>query len=278
MEVDELQKIARKIRKDVVKMLGKAGSGHPAGSLGVVDILVALYFRIMSHNPRKPDWQERDRFILSNGHVCPALYAVLAHAGYFPISKLKTLRKLSSGLQGHPERVRLKGIETTSGPLGCGLAQAAGVALAARMDNKRFRVFCLTSDGEHDEGNHWEAVGFANKYKLSNLTCILDRNMIQLSGPTEEIMPLEPLSEKYKAFNWNVVEIDGHDFQAIINAVEEARAYYQGPSVIIAKTVPGKGVSFMEGKWEWHGKVLNPEELKQALKELGGLRIQSKLK
>jgi transketolase len=206
--------------------------------------------------------------ILSNGHVCPAQYAALAHAGYFASSKLLKLRKFGSPLQGHPERVRLAGVETTSGPLGCGLAQAVGIALAAKMDNKRYRTYCIVSDGEHDEGNHWEAVLLASKYKLSNLTLFVDRNGIQIDGPTEKILPLEPLIEKYKAFGWNVFEIDGHNFEEIISSAERARAYYEGPTAIIAKTTPGKGVSFMENDYRWHGKAPTRQEEKLALAEL----------
>lgn len=249
-------------------MLLKAGSGHSAGPLGMADIFTALYFNIMNHDPKKPDWEERDRLILSNGHICPARYAAMAHAGYFPHEWLWKLRRLDSPLQGHPERTRLPGVETTSGPLGSGLAQASGVAYAARMDGTHFRVFCLTSDGEHDSGNHWEAVAFAGKYNLSNLTVFVDRNNIQLDGYTEEVMPLEPLADKYRAFNWNVLEINGHNFNEIIDAVEHARAVYENPTVIIAHTIPGKGVSFMENLPEWHGKPPNPEEAKRALHEL----------
>ena len=223
MAIEELREKAKEIRIDIIRMLERAGSGHTAGSLGVVEILTALYFSLMNHDPKNPGWEDRDRFVLSNGHVCPALYAVLAHAGYFSHNELWTFRKFGSPLQGHPERKRLPGIETTSGALGCGLAQAVGIALASRMDNKRFRVYCMVSDAEHDEGNHWEAVMFAAKYKLSNLTLFVDRNKIQLSGDTEDIMPLEPLGEKYKSFNWNVVEADGHDFEVIIDAVKAAR-------------------------------------------------------
>ncbi|GAG07158.1 unnamed protein product, partial [marine sediment metagenome] len=261
---------ARAIRRDIIRMLVKAGSGHPAGSLGMTDVFTALYFSIMNHDPKKPNWKERDRLILSNGHICPARYAAMAHAGYFPISELKTLRKLGSRLQGHPERTKLLGIESTSGPIGSGLAQAAGYAYAARMDDKRFRVFCITSDGEHDEGNHWEAVLFAGKYKLSNMTVFLDRNNIQSDGRTEDILPLEPLREKYMAFNWHVIGVDGHNMEEIINAVSRARAMYEKPTMIIARTIPGKGVSFMENLPEWHSKVPSKEEAKKALDELRG--------
>ncbi len=267
-EVKELEIKANKIRQDIIKMLATAGSGHAAGSLGMADIFTALYFEIMTHNPKRPNWKNRDRIILSNGHICPARYATMAQAGYFPISELKTLRELGSRLQGHPERLRLPGLETTSGPLGCGLAQAAGIAYAARMDEARFRIFCITSDGEHDSGGHWEAVMFIGKNELSNLTTFVDRNNIQIDGHTEDVMPLEPLKEKYEAFNWSVIEIDGHDMEEIIKAVTKARLDYQKPTIIIANTVPGKGVSFIENLPEWHGKAPNKEEAEKALEEL----------
>lgn len=268
LEVVELQKIANEIRCDIIKMLVAAGSGHSAGPLGMADVFTALYFEIMNHDPKDPFWEERDRLILSNGHICPVRYATMAHAGYFPITELKTLRKLGTRLQGHPERLRLPGVETTSGPLGSGLAQATGYAYASRMDKKRFRVFCICSDGEQDEGNNWEAAMFAGKNNLSNLTVIIDRNNIQIDGYTEDVMPLEPLDDKYKAFGWHVLHIDGHNFEEIVNAVNHARAVYENPTVIIAHTIPGKGVSFMEGKFEWHGKPPNKDEAKIALKEL----------
>jgi len=270
VSIEELEKKAKEIRREIIKMLAKAGSGHSAGSLGMADIFTALYFSIMNHDPKKPNWKERDRLILSNGHICPARYAAMAHAGYFPISELKTLRKFNSRLQGHPERTKLPGVETTSGPIGSGLAQAAGYAYAARMDDKRFRIFCITSDGEHDTGNHWEAVLFAGKYKLSNLTAFLDRNKIQIDGHTEDVLPLEPLREKYVAFNWHVIGVDGHNMEEITNAVSRARAMYEKPTMIIAHTIPGKGVSFMENLPEWHGKAPDKEEAKKALDELKG--------
>ncbi len=263
-----LTQIAKEVRREILKMIFLAGSGHPAGSLSATDLLVTLYFGVMNHDPKNPSWEERDRFILSNGHVCPALYAVLAKAGYFKTEELKKYRKLGSRLQGHPERTRLPGIETTSGPLGEGLAQAVGMALAAKMDEKRFRIFCLTSDAEHQEGNHWEAVLAGAKYKLANLTLLVDRNGIETSGSTEEVMPLEPLKEKYRAFNWNTLEIDGHDFSEIDGALEKAKAYYEGPTVIIAKTISGKGVSFMEEDYRWHSQVPTREQLEEALREL----------
>lgn len=268
MTIEELEKKANAIRKDIIKMLLEAGSGHSAGPLGTADIFTALYFEIMNHDPKKPDWEERDRLFLSCGHIVPVRYVTMAHAGYFPKTKLATLRKLGSPLQGHPERTRMSGLESTSGPLGEGLAQAAGYAYAARMDSMRFRVFCITSDGEHDAGNHWEAVLFAGKNNLSNLTLFVDRNNIQIDGHTEDVMPLEPLEEKYKAFNWHVLHIDGHNIEEIIEAVNHARAVYEDPTAIIAHTIPGKGVSFMENLPEWHGKPPKRDEAKKALHEL----------
>lgn len=268
MTKEELQKIAKEVRKDIVKMIYDAGSGHPAGSLGMADLVTALYFAILNHDPKNPNWDERDRLFLSNGHICPVIYSAMQRAGYFPSSELKKFRKFGSFLQGHPERIKLAGIESTSGPLGEGLAQACGYALAGRLDEKRFRVYVITSDGEHDEGNHWEAVMFASKYKLSNLTLFVDRNQIQSDGLTEEIMPIDPLKEKYQAFNWNVIEIDGHNFEEIINAVNQARSEYQKPTVIICNVISGKGVSFMEEDYKWHAKGILKEELEQALNEL----------
>ena len=268
IEVEDLQKQALKIRKDIIKMLLEAKSGHSAGPLGMTDVFTALYFNILNHRPEDPAWEDRDRLFLSCGHIAPVRYATMANAGYFPKTWLSKLRKLDSPLQGHPERLRLPGVETTSGPLGSGLAQASGYAYAARMDNKRFRTFVIMSDGEQDAGNTWEAVLFAGKYKLSNLTAFIDRNNIQIDGHTEDIMPLEPLEEKYEAFNWHVLHIDGHNFREIIDAVGHARAVYEKPTVIICHTIPGKGVSFMEGMYEWHGKPPNEEEAKKALHEL----------
>lgn len=268
---------AVKIREDIIKELVAAGSGHSAGPLGMADVFTALYFHILKHDPKKPLWPERDRLVLSNGHICPVLYATLARAGYFPLEELKTLRKLGSRLQGHPHRGALPGVETTSGPLGSGISQAIGFALAARLDKRKYRVFCLTSDGEHQEGNTWEAIMFAGKEKLSNLTVIIDRNNIQIDGFTEDIMPLNSLRAKYEAFNWHVLEIDGHNFEAIIAAAAEAKAIHEQPTVIIAHTIPGKGVDFMENDYLWHGKPPKPEEAKVALRELRTLagRIRS---
>lgn len=267
-KLQALEKKAREIRIDIIKMLVEAGSGHSAGPLGMADIFTALYFHILKLDPKKPDWEQRDRLVLSNGHICPVLYTTMAHAGFFPIEQLKTLRKLGSRLQGHPHRSALPGLETTSGPLGSGLSQACGMALSGKLNKASWRVICLTSDGEHDEGNTWEAVLFAGKYKIHNLTALMDRNNIQIDGFTENIMPLEPVRAKYEAFGWHVIEIDGHNMQQIIDAFNEASAIFEKPTMIIAHTVPGKGVSFMENRFEWHGKPPNKEEAEFALKQL----------
>lgn len=275
-ELKDLELKADAIRIDIIKMLLEAGSGHSAGPLGMADIFTALYFKVLNIDPQKPEWPERDRLVLSNGHICPVLYATLAHRGFFPIEELKTLRKLGSRLQGHPHREALPGLETTSGPLGSGLSQACGMALVARMDQKSWRVYCLMSDGEHDEGNTWEAVMFAGKYKINNLVAIVDRNNIQIDGHTEDVMPLDDLKAKYEAFNWHVLEIDGHNIQAIIDAFNMAKTIFEKPTVIIAHTIPGKGVDFMENLPEWHGKPPNADEAKKALHELRTL--QGKIK
>lgn len=277
-----LEEMANIIRQDIIKMLVEAGSGHSAGPLGMTDIFTAFYFHILNHNPKAPNWENRDRLILSNGHICPVRYVAMAHAGYFPIEELKTLRKINSRLQGHPHRATLPGVETTSGPLGSGLSQAIGMALAARLDKKKFRVYCLMSDGEHDAGNSWEAVMFAGKNRLNNLTVVIDRNNIQIDGFTEDVMPLESLREKYESFRWHVLEVDGHNIEEFVAAVNEAKAIYEKPTVIIAHTVPGKGVDFMENRFEWHGippGVSNvpgappkEEQMKVALAELRTLR------
>jgi transketolase len=253
MSVLDLEKRANQLRQDVIEMLVAAGSGHSAGPLGMADVFAALYFQILHHDPKKPDWAERDRLILSNGHIVPIRYAAMARAGYFPVRELKTLRKLGSRLQGHPERVRLPGLETTSGPLGSGLSAACGMALALRMDGKRPRVYCVTGDGELDEGNIWEAVMFGGKNRLSNLTVIVDRNNIQIDGPTEQIMPLGDVAAKWREFGWHAVEIDGHNIQAVIDACNMAKAVEDRPTVIVAHTIPGKGVDYMENDYRWHG-------------------------
>lgn len=253
MTIGQMERKANEIRQDIISMLVAAGSGHSAGPLGMADVFTALYFAVLHQKPKDPDWPERDRLVLSNGHICPVLYATMAHAGYLPRSELKTLRALGTRLQGHPHRTALPGIETTSGPLGSGLSQAVGMALAGRIDKARWHVYCLTSDGEHDAGNTWEAVLLAGKHRLSNLTAIMDRNNIQIDGPTEEILPLESLRAKYEAFNWHVIDVDGHNIEMIVNATNEARAIREKPTMILAHTIPGKGVSYMEGDYRWHG-------------------------
>ena len=267
-EILSLEKKAKHVRETVLQMLVKARSGHTAGPLGMADIFTAFYFHILRHDPQNPAWEERDRLILSNGHIVPVRYATMAHAGYFPVAETLTLRTFGTRFQGHPERLRLPGMETTSGPLGEGLAQAAGMAYALRMDGKKNRIYCITSDGEHDEGNTWEAIMFAGKNKLSNLTVIIDRNNIQIDGTTEEVMPLESLHAKYYAFNWHVLEVNGHDFQQFIAAVEEAKTIFEKPTVIIAHTIPGKGVPEIEFDYHWHGKPPTKEEGGRFLKEI----------
>lgn len=267
-QVHELEKRAEELRETVITMLVAAGSGHTAGPLGMADIFAAFYFHILNHDPKHPDWEERDRLILSNGHIVPIRYAAMAHAGYFPVEECATLRKFGSRLQGHPERTRLPGLETTSGPLGEGLSQASGMAYALRMDGKKPRVYCLMSDGEQEEGNIWEGAMFAGKHKLSNLTAVMDRNNIQIDGMTEDVMPLEPIADKYRAFNWHVLEVNGNDIPAFIAAIEEAKAIHEKPTMIIAHTIPGKGVSDIEFDYHWHGKPPTKEEGKKFLKEI----------
>lgn len=266
---EELELKANDIRQDIIKMLEHAGSGHSAGPLGLADIFTALYFDILKHDPEKPNWNERDILVLSNGHCVPVRYATMAHAGYFDISELLTLRKFGSRLQGHPERLRLPGLETTSGPLGSGLSQAVGMALALRMNKAHHRwVYVVMSDGEQDEGNIWEAAMLAKKYALGNLIAITDRNNIQIDGPTEIVMPLEDLKAKWEAFGWHVIEIDGNNIEAIIDACAMGRAVVEKPVMILAHTVPGKGVDFMEYEFSWHGKPPDHDQAKLALKEL----------
>lgn len=268
LNIKQLERRANQIRQDIIRMLEHAGSGHSAGPLGMADIFTALYFNIANLNPKKPNWPNRDRIFLSHGHICPVLYATMARRGYFPLKELDTLRKLGSRLQGHPHRPALPGLENTSGPLGQGLSQACGSALAAKLNNQKHWVYCLMSDGEHNEGQTWEAVMFAGKNRLAHLTAFLDRNNIQIDGYTEDVMPLEPLREKYEAFNWHVIEIDGHNMAEIIAAANQAKAIVEKPVMIIAHTIPGKGVSFMEYDFNWHGKPPSPSEAKKALKEL----------
>ena len=279
-EIKQLQDNARKIRVDVIEMVTEAGSGHTGGPLGMADVFSALFFHILKIDPKNPNWKERDRLVLSYGHICPVLYATMAEAGFFPTSELKTLRKLGSRLQGHPHRTALPGLETTSGPLGSGLSQSVGMALAGKLDKSKWRVFCLMSDGEQDEGNTWEGVMMAGKYKLNNLVALMDRNNIQIDGNTEDIMPLDDVVAKYKAFNWHVIEIDGHNFSEIVEAYESAKTVTDKPTMIIAHTIPGKGVSFMENRYEWHGIPPDIQEVvgapvkgKQSSKALEELNI-----
>ena len=276
-KIKELEEKANEIRQSVIEMLLEAGSGHSAGPLGMADIFTAFYFHILNHDPKNPDWEERDRLVLSNGHICPILYAAMAHSGYFPVEELKTLRKLGSRLQGHPHREWLPGLETSSGPLGSGLSQALGMAIAMRMSankdegktpDKTNWVYCFMGDGELDCGQVWEAVMMAGREKLHNLIAIVDRNNIQIDGFTEDIMPLEPLKEKFESFGWHVLEIDGHNFEAINDAVNEAKAVFEKPTMIIARTIPGKGVDFMEREFSWHGIPPNKEQADKALHQL----------
>ena len=266
-----LEEKAVAIRESIIESLLAAGSGHTAGPLGMADIFTALYFHILNHKPKEPDWEERDRLVLSNGHICPILYATMAHSGYFSVSELKTLRKFGSRLQGHPHRDFLPALETSSGPLGSGLSQAVGMALADRLDrgvsSGRF-FYCLMSDAEQEIGQIWEAAMLAGKEKLHNLIGIIDRNNIQIDGFTEDVMPIEPLKDKWAAWNWHVQEIDGHNLEEIVDAVGKAKAVFNQPSIIIARTIPGKGVHEFERKYEWHGKPPNKEEGIMALNEL----------
>jgi transketolase len=284
----ELEIKANDIRISIIEMLIEAKSGHTAGPLGMADIFTLLYFHALTHDPKRPDWADRDRLVLSNGHICPVLYATMAHAGYFPVEELKTLRKFDSRLQGHPHREWLPMLETSSGPLGSGLSQAVGMALADRIDNSNSTsktIYALLSDGEHDEGNTWEAVLLAGKEKLHNLIAIVDRNNIQIDGYTEDIMPLGDLGAKYEQFGWHVQEIDGHNFWEINNAIFKAKAVYEKPSVIIARTIPGKGVKEFEHDYRWHGnppglgptdKIPKDKQGEVALKELRTLGGQIK--
>jgi transketolase len=264
----ELELKANDIRQDVLKMLTTAGSGHSAGPLGMADIFTALYFHILTHNPKRPNDPNRDRLMLSNGHIVPIRYATMAHAGYFPLEELKTLRKLGSRLQGHPEILMLPGLENTSGPLGDGSPQSVGAAYTAKMDKLPWHTYCIMSDGELAAGITWEAALFAGKHRLHNLTWIIDRNNIQIDGYTEDIMPLEPLRDKFEAFGFTVLEIDGHNIREFVDACDRAKATWETPTVIIAHTIPGKGVGFMEFEPVWHGKPPKDGELTDALKDL----------
>ncbi len=270
LSINELELKANDIRIDIIAMLEHAGSGHSAGPLGLADIFTALYFDVLKHDPMKPNWKERDILVLSNGHCVPVRYVAMAHAGYFKREELKTLRQFGSRLQGHPERTKLPGLETTSGPLGSGLSQAAGMALAMRMDNQSTHrwIYVVMGDGELDEGNVWEAAMLCGKYKLQNIIGIIDRNNIQIDGPTEAVMPLEDLKAKWESFGWHVLEVDGNNIEQVIDVCTMARAIVEKPVMIIAHTIAGKGVDFMEYDFHWHGKPPNPEEAKKALHEL----------
>lgn len=267
MTTKELEKKANEIRKDVIKMILEAKSGHPAGSLGMADVFTALYFGdVVKYNAKDSKWEERDRVILSNAHICPVWYAVLAHAGCFPVKELITLRKLGTRLQGHPSKDHLEWMETSAGSLGQGLSIACGMAYSfTKFDDKKNWVWCLSSDGEHNEGSMWEAAMFAGKNKLFNLTQIMDRNNIQIDGYTEDVMPIEPLREKYEAFGWHVLDVDGHNVEEIIDACNKSKTIFEKPTLIIAHTIPGKGVDFMEWEFSWHGKNPCSEEAKTAL-------------
>jgi len=266
-----LEEKAIDVRKSIIEMLVEAKSGHTAGPLGMADVFTAFYFHILKHDPQNPFWEDRDRVVLSNGHICPVLYSAMAHAGYFPVEELKTLRKFGSRLQGHPHREWLSMLETSSGPLGEGLSQAVGMAMVDRLDrgqNSNRNFYCFLGDGELNEGQVWEAIMLAGKEQLHNLVAVIDRNNIQIDGFTETVMPLEPLPEKFKAFNWHVLEIDGHNMEAIVDAVEEAHTIFEKPTVIIAHTIPGKDVDLFENDYKWHGNPPNKEQGANALAEL----------
>ncbi|MSP78156.1 MAG: transketolase [Dehalococcoidia bacterium] len=266
-ELERLRGIARQMRRDIVLMTSEANSGHPGGSLSAVEILAALYFHFLKHDPENPSWPDRDRFIMSKGHASPVIYSALARSGYFPVEELMTYRKLNSRLQGHPKH-ETPGVEVSSGSLGQGLSFGIGCALSARLDNKLYRTYVLLGDGECDEGQVWEAAMSAAHYKVDNLTAYVDRNGIQNDRFTSQVMELEPLSDKWRAFGWQVFEIDGHDLAQVIDATNQANAVRGKPAVIIARTVKGKGVSFMENNPDFHGRAANKEELPVALKEL----------
>ncbi|MDI6711159.1 MAG: transketolase [Thermoanaerobacterales bacterium] len=269
MDIAALEQKAREIRRHIIRMVGTAGSGHPGGSLSAADIVTALYFAVMRLDPARPDWPDRDRFVLSKGHAAPVLYAALAERGYFPVDELGTLRKLGTRLQGHPDMKKLPGVEMSTGSLGQGLSAANGMALAAKLDGKDYRVYVLLGDGEIQEGQVWEAAMAAAHYKLDNVTAIVDFNGYQIDGPVTEVMNPEPIAAKWWAFGWRVLEIDGHDMRAILTALDEARATEGRPAVIVARTVKGKGVSFMEGQVDWHGKAPKEDQVRAALAELG---------
>ena len=270
-DIDEatLRAIAREVRKDILKMTTNVNSGHPGGAMSATDVIVTLYYFKMKHDPLNPEWEERDKFVLSKGHVCPALYSVLARCGYFPMEELMKFRKIDGELQGHPDMRKTPGIEISTGSLGHGIGAAIGMAMMAKLDRKDTRIYCMIGDGEAQEGSVWEASMAASHYNLDNLCVILDNNNLQIDGPVDEVMSIYPVLEKWQAFGWHVIEIDGHNYSEIIDALLEAENVKYKPTMIISKTVKGKGVSFMENRAEWHGKALPPDLLKEALKELG---------
>ena len=265
--IDEIGSKARRLRREVIRMVGTAGSGHPGGALSAADMVACLYFWEMRYDPQRPDWPERDRFVLSKGHAAPLLYAVLAESGFFPQEMLGTLRRLGSPLQGHPDMRKLPGVEASTGSLGQGIGWAVGMALAARLDRRDSRVYVLLGDGELEEGMVWEAVMAASHYRLGNLVALIDNNGLQIDGPLYEVMSVEPIGDKFRAFGWETCEIDGHDIGAILRTLNEARQVKDRPFAIVARTIKGKGCSFMEGQVDWHGKAPTQEELERALLE-----------
>jgi len=272
-ELKKLKETAREVRINIIKMLTEAGSGHPGGSLSIADILTVLYFHKMRHDPKNPKWDQRDRFVLSKGHGVPTQYAVLAKSGYFSEEELMSLRKTGSRLQGHPDRSRLPGMEASTGSLGQGLSIAVGMAVAGKMDKKNYRIYCMVGDGESQSGQIWEAAMCAAKYKLDNLTAVLDYNKIQLDDRVSIVMEIEPVKDKWRSFGWNVIEIDGNDIPKIIDALDDAEKVKGNPTIIIAHTVKGKGVSYMEDNVDWHGKAPSKELAEQAIKELESIEI-----
>ncbi|MCC7201893.1 MAG: transketolase [Nitrospirae bacterium] len=269
MDINQLTKTAQAIRRDIIKMTTEVNSGHPGGSLSATDIITVLYFMAMRHDPKNAGWPDRDRFILSKGHAAPALYSALARSGYFPVEQLLTLRKFGSPLQGHPEMGKLPGVEASTGSLGQGLSIASGIALAGKLDNKDYRTYVMIGDGESEEGQIWEAAMSSAYYRLDNLTAFIDYNSIQLDGWIRDIMELEPIVDKWKSFGWHVIDIDGHNFNQIIKAIDEAKATNGKPTVIVARTIKGKGVSFMENNVEFHGMAATRDQMAIALRELG---------
>lgn len=271
LEIAELQQKARKVREDIIEEVYQAKSGHPGGSLSVADILTVLYFREMNINPQNPNWEDRDRLVLSKGHCSPALYSCLANRGFFPVEDLKTFRNINSYLQGHPDKNKVPGVDMTTGSLGQGLSCANGMAIAGKMNHKDYRVYCILGDGEIEEGQIWEAAMAANQYQLNNLCVVVDNNNLQIDGTLEEVMSSYPIDEKFKSFGFEVIHIDGHDIEEIIKAFEVARNVKDKPTCIIAKTMKGKGITFMENQAGWHGKAPNDEQYEQAMKELKSL-------